>query len=89
MLGNEERKPRSLVAPAVLGGCLAGVSPACERGTHSRLPAGCRRYFGDYHAAGFVVLRLATTNARPNMNSENSTSVAIDEASENCAGLSG
>jgi hypothetical protein len=27
------------------GGCPASVSPACERGTRSRLPARCRRYF--------------------------------------------
>src|SRR4029077_6197710 len=33
------------VGPPRPGGCPVGVSPTCERGTRSRLPAGCRRYF--------------------------------------------
>lgn len=43
----------------------------------------------DTHAAGFVLLRFATTNANPNINSENNTRVAIDAASDVSVGTSG
>ena len=35
---------RQTLVARLPGGCLAGVSRACERGTRSRLPARCRRY---------------------------------------------
>ena len=42
-----------------------------------------------FYAAGFVVRRLASPNARPNMNRANSTRVKIDALSENVLGASG